>query len=250
MNRREWDAETYDRISDVQVAWAKPVLERLPLRGDETVLDAGCGSGRVTRMLLERLPAGRVIAVDADESMLAHAREARAGERATVLAADLADLELEHSVDAVFSNAVFHWVPDHDRLFQRMHAALRPGGQLIAQCGGEGNLEDFLSLVDVVAAEPPYSEYLQNFRRIWCFAGAEETEGRLRRAGFREARAWLEPSEVVREDPAEFLRTVVLGVHLPWLPEELRDPFVEAVLARCEQPLRLLYIRLNIDARR
>ncbi|MGE5635761.1 MAG: class I SAM-dependent methyltransferase [Nocardioidaceae bacterium] len=245
---RAWDADSYERVSGVQVAWARAVLDRLELRGDETVLDAGCGSGRVTRMLLERLPRGRVIAVDADAEMVRHARGAL-GESATVLRADLVELELETRVDAVFSNAVFHWVLDHDRLFERLRAALVTGGRMGAQCGGEGNIERFLSLVDGVTALSPFADHLAGFRRTWLFAGPAETEERLRRAGFAAARAWLEPSDVTPDDPREFLRTVVLAVHLSRLPDELADPFLDAVLERCPAPLRLDYVRLNIEAR-
>ena len=249
MNARAWDAETYDRVSNAQVEWARGVLARLPLEGDETVLDAGCGSGRVTAMLLERLPRGRVIGVDSSEEMAEYARGAL-GDRATILTGDLTELELDSPVDAVFSNAVFHWILDHDRLFERMFAVLKPGGRLVAQCGGEGNIATFLALVDEVAATQPFARHFEGFSRTWWFAGAEDTEARLRRAGFDEVRAWLEPSRVAPEDPAEFVRTVVLGVHLPRLPRELQDPFVEAVLARAGEPLELEYVRLNIEARR
>ncbi len=136
---RDWDAATYDRVSTPHVEWANILLDRLDLSGDETVLDAGCGSGKVTLMLLERLPRGRVVAVDRAPSMIEHAREALNG-RATVLQADLTELQLDEPVDAIFSSAVFHWIADHDRLFARLHAALAPGGHLVAQCGGEGNV--------------------------------------------------------------------------------------------------------------
>ena len=149
---RDWDAATYDRVSAPQVEWALRVLERLPLRGDETVLDAGCGSGRVTQLLIERLPHGHVVAVDSAPSMVEHAREALDPERATVFQANLTELELAEPVDAAFSNAVFHWVPDHDALFARLHAALRPGGRLVAQCGGEGNVERFHDAAKAVGA--------------------------------------------------------------------------------------------------
>src|SRR5581483_8420129 len=124
---REWDASTYDRVSDIQADWSLEVMDRLDLQGDETVLDAGCGSGRVTRLLLERLPDGRVIGVDASRSMIEKAREALP-DRTEFIVSDLLDLELEQAVDAVFSNATFHWILDHRRLFERLHAALRPGG--------------------------------------------------------------------------------------------------------------------------
>jgi trans-aconitate 2-methyltransferase len=245
---REWDAATYDRVSAPQVEWAGRVLERLPLRGDETVLDAGCGSGRVTQLLLERLPRGHVVAVDSAASMVEHARAALDPERTTVSQADLTELELDHPVDAAFSNAVFHWITDHDALFARLHGALGPGGLLVAQCGGKGNVARFHQAAREVAAEEPYADYLAGWRGPWYFAGAEETAERLERAGFTEIETWLEPYPVTPPDPTGFLRTVCLGPHLEQLPEELRSPYVEAVHERCGPELD--YVRLNIDAKK
>ena len=246
---RDWEAETYERVSGPQVAFARKVLDRLALNGDETVLDAGCGSGRVTRMLLERLPNGHVVAVDAAPSMVEHAREAL-GERATVFQADLAALVLDAPVDAAFSNAVFHWVPDHDALFAGLFAALRPGGRLVAQCGGAGNVERFHSLARAVADQPPFAEHLGGWQGPWNFQTAEATAERLRAAGFAEVETWLEPHPVVPDDPLAYLRTVCLGYHLERLPEPLRDPYVGAVREALGDPAELDYVRLNIDASR
>jgi trans-aconitate 2-methyltransferase len=244
---RAWDAATYDRISNPQVAMAARVLERLPLRGDETVLDAGCGSGRVTELLLERLPRGRVIAVDQAASMVEHARE-RLGERALVVQSDLTALELEEQVDAVFSNAVFHWVADHALLFERLFAALRPGGRLIAQCGGAGNIAAFHRVARAVGAEEPFAGHFRDWAGPWNFASAEETATRLERAGFEEIETWLEPYPVRPEDPRAYFTTVCLGPHLERLPHELHERFVDEVYARAGDELD--YVRLNMDARR
>jgi trans-aconitate 2-methyltransferase len=249
VSARDWDAASYDRVSDPQVEMAVAVLERLPLRGDETVLDAGCGSGRVTAMLLDRLPGGHVVAVDSAPSMVEHARGAL-GDRATVICASLTELVLDEPVDAAFSNAVFHWIADHDRLFERLHAALRPGGRLVAQCGGQGNIDAFRSLADEVAAEPPYAEHMADFVGPWNYAGPDETEARLRAAGFDEVRCWLQPWPVEPGDPLEYASTVCLGNHLQTLPERLREPFAAEVVRRSGDPLVLDYVRLNIDARR
>jgi trans-aconitate 2-methyltransferase len=244
---RDWDAATYDRVSGPQVEFARAVLERLYLRGDETVLDAGCGSGRVTLMLLERLPHGHVVAVDQAPSMVEHAREAL-GDRATVFRGELTELVLDEPVDAVFSNAVFHWIPDHDRLFERLFAALRPGGRLVAQCGGAGNVAAFHRAAREAASEPPYAEHLAGWEGPWNFAGPEETAARLERAGFDAIETWLEPFPVAPDDPEDYLRTVCLGYHLEQLPEELRAGYVTSVLGRAGDELD--YVRLNITARR
>jgi trans-aconitate 2-methyltransferase len=244
---RDWDAAAYDRVSVPHVEWALTVLERLPLRGDETVLDAGCGSGRVTQLLLERLPRGHVVAVDSAPSMVEHAREALDPARTTVLQANLAELVLDEPVDAAFSNAVFHWIGDHDALFARLHAALRPGGRLVAQCGGEGNVERLHRVTGALGNREPYAPYLAGWQGPWHFAGAAETAARLEGAGFTEVKTWLEPYPVTPPDPISFLRTVCLGPHLQRLPEDLRDSYVEAV---CERGgAELDYVRLNIEAK-
>ncbi len=249
MTARDWDASTYDRISDPQVAMAGPVLDRLELTGDETVLDAGCGSGRVTQLLLERLPGGHVVAVDAAPSMVEEARAAL-GDRATVFQSDLQQLTVREPVDAAFSNAVFHWVPDHDLLFQRLFAALKSGGQLVAQCGGQGNIDRLRKLAAEVAAEQPYAAALTGWNDPWNYASPEATRERLERAGFEQIETWLEPWPVDPPEPREYLRTVCLGHHLAALPEALRDSFLDDVAKRYGEPARLEYIRLNITARR
>jgi trans-aconitate 2-methyltransferase len=245
---RDWDAATYHRVSGPQVGMAAAVLDRLGLRGDETVLDAGCGSGRVTLMLLERLPQGHVLAVDQAASMVEHAREALPPDRATVIQASLTELVLDAPVDAVFSNAVFHWVADHDRLFERLFAVLRPGGRMVAQCGGEGNVARFHQAASEAAAEEPFARWFEGWQGPWNFAAPDVTAERLERAGFEGVETWLEPYPVVPDDPGDYLRTVCLGYHLERLPEELRDPYTEAVLRRADPELD--YVRLNIVARR
>jgi trans-aconitate 2-methyltransferase len=249
VSARDWDASTYERVSDPQVEWARVVLDRLPLRGDETVLDAGCGTGRVTQLLLERLPRGRVVAVDAAPSMVEAARAALDG-RATVLQSDLAELELDEPVDAAFSNAVFHWVPDHERLFARLHAALKPGARLIAQCGGKGNIARFHALAAEVAREEPFADHVGGWEGPWNFAGAEQTRDRLEAAGFADVETSLEDWPVFPAEPGDYIRTVCLGHHVDRLPPELREPFIEAVAARIGENPELDYVRLNISARR
>ena len=244
---RDWDAATYDRVSDVQLGWALEQLERLPLRGNEVVLDAGCGSGRVTAELADRIPQGRVYGVDVSPSMAEHAREAL-GDRATILCQDLVELELPEPVDAVFSNATFHWIHDHEALFSALHAAMKPGARLVAQCGGRGNIDAFRRAADEVAGKEPFAQYFTQWQRPWNYACDEETAARLERAGFGEVRVWLEPKQVL--PGRDFVKTVCLVRHLDPLPADARDAFVDRVIERCGEPLVLDYVRLNMVARR
>jgi trans-aconitate 2-methyltransferase len=244
---RDWDAVSYQRVSVPHEEWAASILDRLELRGDEVVLDAGCGAGRVTSMLIERLPEGRVIAVDGSTSMIDQVGSVLRPQDESMVA-DLLELELKEPVDVVFSSAVFHWVLDHDALFAGLRRALKPGGRLAAQNGGAGNIARLKRSSAEVAAREPYAPHFEGFGEPWNYAAPEETEERLVRAGFAEARCWLQPWDVVPPEPAEFLRTVCLGPYVDRLPEELRDAYVGDVLALEDDPLVLGYVRLNIEA--
>lgn len=254
----EWDASAYERVSEPQLAWGRTVLARIPLRGDETVLDAGCGTGRVTRLVAERVPRGRVIGVDASAAMVEEAtrRLADLAPRVRVLRADLLDLELDDPVDLVVSTATFHWVLDHERLFARLHDALRPGGRLVAQCGGDGNVAGVLAAADAVGSGPRYAAHLGDVPPRWTFPDPATTAERLRAAGFEEPRAWLEEAPALfpdREAVVEFLTTVVLRCHIDRLPPDLREPFVRDVAARAadgDGTVSIDYVRLNMEAHR
>jgi trans-aconitate 2-methyltransferase len=242
----EWDAETYDRVADPQFRWGAAVVDRLELDGDETVLDAGCGSGRVTALLAERLPEGSVVALDGSTSMLEIARRRLApfGERITFVHADLLDpVPLSEPVDAVLSTATFHWVPDHDALFANLARVLRPGGRLVAQCGGSGNLATVVRALKEIGAAPFTGK---------VFATPERTEERLWAAGFAQAECWLhaEPTPFETLEALEtFLCTVVLRDHVRSMTDAETDAFAHAVATRLPR-LELDYVRLNIDARR
>jgi trans-aconitate 2-methyltransferase len=246
---RDWDAAVYHQVSGPHQAWGAEVLDRLTLRGDETVADLGCGTGRVTAALLERLPRGHVVAVDGSASMAARASE-NLGERATVIHSDLLDLSLPAPVDAAISTATFHWIADHDRLFARVHDALRPGAQFVAQCGGEGNIAKLVAIVRRASDEEPFAPSFAGWPGPWNYAGADETRVRLERAGFEVDRVWLQPWPVEVDDLRTFLETVNLGAHLERLPPELRTPFVDRVHAEASADPVLDYVRLNIIAHR
>lgn len=246
---RTWDAATYERLADWQGREGLALVEQLGLRGDETVLDAGCGTGRLTRHLLERLPDGQVIAVDASAEMLDEARRRLGTERVDFMQADLADLELEAPVDAIVSGAAFHWVLDQHRLFARMYAALRPGGRLLAWSGGVGSHADLYDTADELARTEPYAQHFQGWTNPIVFATAEETADRLAAAGFVDVSCRLEPFTNVHDDP-EYYRTISLGAHLQQLPPDLRDRFFDQVLATQSRPYGSLINKLHVDARR
>jgi trans-aconitate 2-methyltransferase len=245
----EWDAARYDKVSTPQARWGRAVVQRLELAGHETVLDAGCGTGRVTEELLKVLPEGHVVALDASASMIEQARSRLAGGagRVSFVQLDLLDLRPEAlggagALDAVFSTATFHWVTDHERLFANIRSVLRPGGQLVAQCGGQGNIAGLLEVVRSLGVERAGT---------WLYASPEDTALRLERAGFGDVRVWAHPEPVPFSDPAalaDFLQTVCLREHLATIEPQRRRAFAERVAASMPVPT-LDYVRLNIVAR-
>jgi trans-aconitate 2-methyltransferase len=238
-----WDARTYDRTSGPQQSWASEVLGRLAgIAPDATVLDVGCGTGRVTEALFALVPRGRVLALDASEEMVTLARR-RLGDRARVWCQDVLDLDLDRPVDAIVSTATLHWVTDHERLWARLARALRPGGALEVQCGGKGNIAGVREVIEAVArdAAPQLAGWSP-----WEFAGPEETERRLREAGFTAIRCWLQQRPTHPEDLDAFVRTSILAAHLARLPPERRERFASAVVAKVRLPLD--YVRLNVSA--
>ena len=243
---RDWDASTYDRVADPMARWGVAVLERLPLQGGERVLDAGCGSGRVTELLAERLSDGTVIALDGSPSMVEAARRRleRFGARIEYLVADLgAPLPIEGDVDAVLSTATFHWVPDHDALFKNLAAVTRPGGWLVAQFGGAGNIASIQRVLATIG---------DGWTGPVHFETVLATTRRLHAAGYVDVDCWLtdEPTRFEPGEPFEtYLRTVVLGAHLERLPPSEHDAFVRAVAEGVGEPV-IDYVRLNIVARR
>ncbi len=241
--RREWDAPAYDTLNAPMNERGNDAVARLELRGDETVLDAGCGTGQVTATLLERLPRGRVVALDGSRQMLEAARERFAGDaRVSFVHADLAlPLPLEAPVDAIVSTSTFHWVRDHAALFRHLAAVLRPGGQLVVDCGGEGNIAAVLELL----------RELGHTEHPWTYAGVEETEAQLRAAGFGELDVRLVP-RVTRfgsvQELERFFTTVALRTFATDLGPVDGPALVHEVATRLPA-LELHWVRLEIVAR-
>lgn len=245
---REWDAAAYDALPLPHERWGAGVVERLRLTGDEHVLDAGCGTGRDTALLLARLPRGRVTAVDASASMLERLRERLAADldRVDVVRADLTQpIPVAGPADAVMSVAALHWVGDHSAAFANLAAGMRPEARLVAECGGHGNVASLIDAVQRATGDDSTSIG-------WTFATPDETERRLRDAGFADVHVELHDDPVRFEPGAplrDYLRTVVLGGHLDRRDPTEHDAFVAAVADAMAEPV-VDYVRLRIEARR
>ena len=257
----EWDAAEYEVVSVPHVGWGvgllSRALDRRPLRGDETAIDAGCGTGKITELLLRHLPHGTVLAVDSSAAMVEAARERFAGDgRVRVKQQDFVRLQVERPVDLIFSTATFHWIQDHERLFGRLARALKPGGRLVVQGGGKGNIARVMGATEEVVDGERFRDSFEGWEGPWNFAAAERTGDRLEAAGFEEVETWLQDEVTrfgLRDELARFLKTVVLGRHLERLPESDHQPFADAVAekaAATEGALAIDYVRLNILATR
>jgi trans-aconitate 2-methyltransferase len=257
---REWNSEAYHRLSRPQFEWGLKVLDRLPLRGDETVADAGCGSGKVTAKLLERLPRGRVVAMDLSGNMLQTAREHLAPKfpaQVFFIAVDLHDIPLDSVLDGIFSTAAFHWVPDHDRLFRSLLHSLKLDGWLEAQCGGGPNLARVRKRTLALMARPDFAPFFEGWSPTWQYPDDLTTAERMRRAGFADVKTWLEEMPTPLPDAEvykEFLATVTLHRHIERIPDAaLRDRFMEELSRRAADdnpPFTLDYWRLNLSGRK
>ena len=254
----DWNAQRYHHLSTPQQTWGMRVLERLPLAGSERVLDLGCGTGRLTQVIQDRLPEGRVVGADPSDAMIASAalwlREH--APRASVVQADGADLPFRRVFDAVFSGATFHWILDHGALFRSIIGALKPGGRLVAQCGGAGNIAQLRGRADRLRESPRFASFFEDWTEPWYYADVESSRRRLAAAGFVDVSVWLEAAPTTFPEAGafrDFVATVCVRHHVDRLPPPERKLFLaELTLAAAEDlpPLTLDYWRLNIDARR
>jgi trans-aconitate 2-methyltransferase len=254
----DWNAERYHDVSSPQQAWGRKVLARLPLTGSEKVLDLGCGTGRITEEIARRLPDGYLVGVDRSDAMVETAMAWLRGHApgTAVVQADGAALPFRRAFDAVFSGATFHWILDHAALFRSIITALKPGGRLVAQCGGAGNLAVLRARADRLRNDPRFVAFYQEWTEPWYYADIESTIRRLTAAGFVDIDVNIEDAPTPFAGAAqfqEFIATVCVRHHLDRLPRREKPIFLgdlTMAAAADSPPFTLDYRRLNISARR
>jgi trans-aconitate methyltransferase len=256
-----WNAQDYQKSSSEQQKWARELIPRLRLRGDETVLDVGSGDGKVTAEIASLLPAGRVVGIDNSGEMVRLASETfppEACPNLVFLLKDAADLGFEEAFDLVFSNATLHWVVDHGPVLEGIQKALRPSGRMVIQMGGRGNAAGLIAALHDLLAVPTWAPYFEGFVFPYGFHGATEYRIWIKRAGLDPLRVELLPRDMVhpgREALAAWIRTTWLP-YTQRLPELMQPAFigdlVERYLGRhpadADGTIHVAMVRLEVEA--
>jgi len=225
-----WDAQTYDRISiDVQLEWGRRLIEKRQWVGNEIVMDAGAGSGNLTKFLANTVTNGKVYAVDADPNMIEQAKSNLSGyKNVQIINSSMENVDLPTKVDVIFSNSAIHWILDQDRLFSRFWHLLKPydggggGGELLIECGGHGNIERAISIIMKISQSDQFKEHFIDWKQSWYFPKPDETERMLHRAKFREIQVNLSKLTTTfsdRESFANFMKTIMNKPFLGYLPD-------------------------------
>jgi trans-aconitate methyltransferase len=256
-----WDAETYDKVSDTHEQGARKIIFSRKWTKKEIVMDAGCGSGRITKILSEIVPFGKVYGIDSDENMIKKAKDnLKDFKNVKIIKSNLLDINfdiIQSKVNVIFSNAVLHWILDHYKVFNNFYHLLFEEGQILIQCGGYGNLQNSTSIFDAVKDSSEFKQYFPNWKNQWNFAKPLDTEKILKDIGYTDIHVYLEDYPVTFKDQnsySVYLKTVVLGPYLKYLhSEKLQNSFLQRIIQlkeneNEEQMLTLDYKRLNIFA--
>jgi len=259
-NNHSWDARTYDKVSsNVQLEWGRRLLEKRRWIGNEIVMDAGAGSGNLTKILADKVPQGYVYAVDADYNMVQQAKAdlSNCG-NVQVIHSRMDKVILPTELDVIFSNAALHWVLDQEDVFLHFWQLLKPnGGELLIDYGGHGNLERPISVIFKIMQSEQFKEHFANWKPSWYFPKPNETERLLQKVGFKEIQVGL-LSHITsfpdRQIFMTFVRTVIMKPFLGYLPDvDMKDQFIDAFLSEFEGhggSWSLEFMRLTIFARK
>jgi trans-aconitate methyltransferase len=294
LNQGKWDARTYDQISRlVQYKWGTQVLKWRKWRGDEIVMDAGCGSGLLTKQLAKRVPRGKVYAVDIDSNMIKQAKNnLQSFENVEIIQSSFIDVKLPIKLDVIFSNSALHWIQDHRIAFQNFWELLKPidndidgnntekvrdngidtrtggGGQLLIQCGGYGNLQKVISILERITHLDRFKVHFKDWKQSWYFANVENTSKLLQKIGYMNTKVYPTSDYVVlqnRQLYSKFVKTVVMKPYLDYISsnkyekdiDKLKAMFLDVFLDQVDKCSDksdtrwfLDFIRLNIIAYR
>jgi len=257
MDGKDWDAQAYSQASEGQYIWAQELIGLLELFGDESLLDIGCGDGKVTVSIAMHLPGGQVVGIDSSPEMidLAQKRWKETGIEFRLLDATM--LDYGKCFDRIFSNAVLHWVSDHNAVLGGIHRALKPGGKAVLQMGGEGNARDILAVMSGVMRSKQWQEYFHDFHFPYTFHGVAHYETMLKAAGFSHFEVRLVPKDMLHKDMIA-LRGWIETTWFPYIrciPPALQknfvDAFVEAYIRHSppdEQGIHVAMVRLEVEA--
>jgi trans-aconitate methyltransferase len=230
-----WDAAEYTQHSAEQFKWARELTEKLHLRGDETVLDIGCGDGRATALIAAQLLEGRVIGIDSSPEMIELAVDHHAKAGGPNLRFELMDVREMAYVewfDVAFSNAVLHWIKDHLQMLHRVNKALKKGGHLLFQMGGRGNAHAIIRILDELLKNPKWSPFFADFLFPYGFYGVDDYQLWLSQAGFKPRRVELIPKDMTHKGKdgfAGWIRSTWLP-YLSKIPGQMKEAFIEAIL--------------------
>ncbi len=268
-NNNRWDAENYHRVSTVQESWAIELLEKRKMGEYEVVMDAGCGTGRVTETIANAVKRGMVYAVDRDDNMISKAKENLSGfSNITFIKSDISEVSLPEKMDLIFSNAVIHWVLDHKKLFSNFWNLLKPNGELLIQCGGKGNLGMVHTILEKLRKSNTFKHYFVDWNNPWNFASPEDIKKTLNDTGFKNTQVQLKKKTAEFENYHEFIlfmKTVVMKPYLAYLPagndNEIRNSFIVEFMNELKKnqitnrieagiDLRLQYVRLDITGKK
>jgi trans-aconitate 2-methyltransferase len=242
-NSHSWDARIYDRVSsNIQLQWGRKLLEKKRTWiGNEIVMDAGAGSGNLTKILADKVPNGKVYAVDADPNMIQQAKSNLSGyKNVQVIHSSMDKVNLPTQVDLIFSNAALHWVLDQEGVFPHFWRLLKPNGELLIEYGGGENLERTLPIIFKIMQSDQFREHFVNWKQTWYFPMPEETERLLKRARFRDIQVNLSKKSTSfsdRESFAIFVKIVIMKPFLGYIPDsKKKDEFLDAFLNELERP--------------
>jgi len=230
-----WNADDYAKHSSSQYKWAKELIPKLKLSGNEALLDIGCGDGKVTAILAKCLPNGCVVGVDSSEDMVVLARRTFPHEAYPNLSFQRMDaraLTFQARFDRVFSNAALHWIIDHKSVLHGVQRSLKGGGRLLFQMGGKGNAQDVLAVLDGLFMEKPWREFFVGFGFPYGFYTPEEYRVWLCEAKLEPERVELVPKDMQLpggEGLAGWIRTTWLP-YTERLPTDLRERFIEQIV--------------------